>query len=219
MKRFHSIVLIIAMLGILCAAAFAQAPPDVMSMVRGMQYGPMTLLSRPEVSKELKLNKTQTEAIRKLQKEFGAENSKRMKDAQAGDPAKMMDMFKEMQAVQADYTKRALEPLDEGQRKRFEQIRLQVLSAQAAFDPDVQAALEVTDSQKHSLSALSREYNHGSLRMVSAASDPGKMRKMRDALNTEFSAKVTDILTADQNAKYKELQGPPFKDVDKLRVP
>jgi hypothetical protein len=212
MKPWKSLIILI----VLFVAARAHAQFDPLGMMRDMQYGPMVLLIRPEVQKELKLNRSQNDTLRKLQKEYMSETQKLLKNMQRDEPAKALEMSKQVDALQTAYEKRALEPLSEEQRKRFSEIRIQALGAQAAFDPEIQTALAVTDSQKEKLTPLSREYNVSLLRMLQEARDPGKVKKAREALSTEYKAKVAAILSAEQNTQLKAMEGAPFKDVAKL---
>ena len=216
MKRLQgSVALLLTLFAVsaLCAMR-AQAQFDVMSMMRGAQYGPLIILSHQEVQKELNLTKTQRESLKKLQKEQTEALTKLSKNAQGGaDPSKAMAMSKEMETMNAEYATKAQELLTEDQRKRLLEIRIQVMGFQAAFDPEVQTALAVTDTQKESLKPLYSSYFQA---LMSAVQDIRNAGGAKGKLDAEYKEKVAKILTDDQNAKWKTLEGAPFKDLKKV---
>ncbi len=189
--------------------------------MHAMVFTPMALLIRPEVTKELKLTEFQTNAIRQLQKERskGSANKKKKspKESKADDETNIMQIFREMREDEAGYAERALLLMDTSQRKRIKEIRIQVLGARAAFDPDIQMMLAVTEPQKVRLSALLHEYTEVKLFRVDTEMDPEQKKQLREELNAEFTAETAGVFTAAQNATLTEMQGAFFEDAAKLR--
>lgn len=217
MKHFKVLTLL-ALLLVLAVARGAQAQFDqfdVMGMMRGMQFGPLTLLTVPQVRKELKLSKAQDADLKKLQSEHADALKKSTKAAQSsGDPTKMMEMAKEMETLQAGYGKRALELMDEAQRKRFGEIRVQVMGFRALLDKEIGTALTVTDGQKASLSVLDREYLQAYGKMVQR--NARTIMRDKEALMAEYKAKALQVLSAEQGARFTAMEGAPFKDAAML---
>ena len=216
MKRLQGSVALLLTLFVVSVlgAMRAQAQFDAMSMMRGAQFGPLIILSHQEVQKELNLTKPQRESLKKLQKEQTEAFQKLGKDAQGGgDPSKAMAVSKEMETMNAEYTAKAQELLTEEQRKRLLEIRIQVMGFQAAFDPEVQTALAVTDAQKESLKPLYSSYFQA---LMASVRDIRNAGGAKGKLDTEYKEKVAKILTDDQNAKWKTLEGAPFKDLKKV---
>ena len=216
MKRLPGrIALLFTMLAISALGAMrVHAQFDGMGMMRGIQYGPLVMLSHREVQKELSLTKPQSENLKKLQNEQTEAFKKLSKDAQGGhDPSKAMAMSKEVETMNAEYATKAQEILTEEQRKRLFEIRIQAMGFQAAFDPDVQMALAVTDAQKESFKSLYPAYFQ---EMMASMRGIRTSVNLKSKLDTEYREKVAKILTDEQNAKLKMLEGTPFKDLKKI---
>lgn len=123
-------------------------------MMRDMKFGPLALLARSKVQKELKLNKSQNEAVKKLQKEQATIFSEKTKGGRGGDTAQMMETIKQVQAAHVEPGTRAKAVRTDEQRQRLGEIRLQAMGLEAFQDPEVQTALGMTPDQKTNLSAL-----------------------------------------------------------------
>ena len=207
----------VALYALIAGAAVAQSPFDIGGMMRGVQYGPLMVLSYREVQKELKLDKSQTEALKKLQKEQIDAGKKLTGDKQGSDPTKALGLSQQMQEQNAEYSQKAQSLLTDDQRKRLSEIRVQIMGVQALFEPEIQTALALTDVQKENIASLSSEYTQAKMRAVQEMGQNifGGKGKM-DAVNNEYKEKVAKILTAEQNAKFKEMEGAPFKDAKKL---
>ena len=209
MKRFK----IFTLAGLLFAFAIAHATGnlfDFMGMMRGMQFGPLTLLRTPDVRKEMGLSKAQDGDLKKLTKEYDDALKAMTQKAQgSGDTAKMTEMAKEMEALETSFGKRALGLLDEPQRKRLSEIRVQAMGFRALLDPEIGAALAVTEDQKASLSVMDREYQQAMGKIL--RSNARSMQRDRTALMKEYKAKALQILSAEQGARFTAMEGAPFK--------
>lgn len=121
--------------------------------------------------------------------------------------------------VNNEFNPKALELLAADQIKRLYQIQLQVRlkSDPTAFlTPDVASELNLTNDQKQSLSALSREMR--ATPIAGGNSDglgvSGRLAKAQE----EYAAKAVEILTAEQKAALSKLKGNEF-DISKLAPP
>jgi hypothetical protein len=119
-------------------------------------------------------------------------------------PKKIAELDRESEKI-------ALDILKPEQVKRFRQIAIQVLGARAFTRPDVMAALKLTDIQKQQVDIVLK---HMAVE-VKGLRQPGGNRsavqkKMRELTKTG-QEKIVQTLTAEQQAKWKELTGEPFK--------
>ena len=191
---------------LLCLGAihcFAQF--DMASMTL-MQSSTSAAMNRADIRKELKLSRDQDQAIAKVEKELmGGGKGPRRNDPNAmADAMAMMGKYE-----QADKDIDAL--LDEKQKKRLVEIRIQMMGPPGLQSPLVAGPLELTDEQKEKVKAV--ETAHQADMVTIARSSRGKglyegMAKKR----AEADAKLLELLTDAQKAKYKEIQGAPFKD-------
>jgi hypothetical protein len=103
--------------------------------------------------------------------------------------------------------------LDETQRTRLRQITLQQRGARAFADPQVAEALGLDDEQKSRLQDLADKAREEmrSLFQGAAGGDRTELRKKLEAARAAASEKIQGLLTAEQQAKWKELIGEPFK--------
>ncbi len=191
---------------------------NLTGMMRDMQFGPLALLSRSEVQKELKLNKSQIKEVEKLQKEQSTSFNDRIKGKRSdpNDTAQMMQTMKEIQVIQTDLSSRAKALLTDEQRQRLGEVRLQAMGLQAFQDPELQTALAMTPDQKTSLSALNSEYMLVKANIKPNIFNAGSYKKKMEAREKEYQEKSVKILTADQNSLLKKMQGEPYKDLKKI---
>jgi len=162
------------------------------------------LLDQKPIQDELKLDKDQ---IAKVAEAFKKQLTARqaIRDLEAEErPKKIAELDKESEKI-------ALAILKPEQAKRFHQIALQVLGARAFTRPDVVAALKLTDAQKEQVDEVLK----GIVDQVKGLRGPGGTRsavqKKMIELTKSGREKIIKTLTADQQAKWKELTGAPFK--------
>jgi Spy/CpxP family protein refolding chaperone len=178
----------------------------------GPPEGAMLLLNK-SVQDELKLSDDQKASLTKIQAKQREAMTKAREDA-GGDFAKMREaMQATMQASQKEATK-VLDTLKPEQKKRLHQIEAQLLGTRALTRPHVQKDLELTDKQKEELKGINDDLAKDRAEIMK---DAGQDREARQAafqkvqkIQQEASAKALKVLTAEQQTKFKELQGEKF---------
>lgn len=217
----------IAVVGVVLATASlatAQPPQGGRPQRGGAGMGggrsPAALLATEEVQKELKLTDEQKEKIKAFAPARqgrgggggggggGGDQPRRGGGGGAGGGGEAA------QAVE----KFIKESLDDGQRKRLEQIRVQAAGVAAFGEEKVQTALKFTDEQKEKVKSLLEDLNKERRELMPQRGQGGggggggaeAMEKIQ-ALTKQFTEKAHGLLTADQKAAWKDLVGAPFE--------
>lgn len=171
---------------------------------RGM--GPAFLLNQEAVQKDLGITPEQAGKLKEVLEARPAGGGQRGQDMSEEEREKFRA---EMEKFVAEQQKKIAGILDEKQLGRLTQIRRQWTGARAvASDEEFAKALSITDEQKEKIEKALQE-----LRESSRDAGPGGFAEMREKSN----AKVMEILTDEQKAKYKELLGQPF-DTTQIRM-
>ena len=184
---------------------------------RGMGgAGVAMLLGNEGVQKELKLTDEQKTKV----KEFADAQQAKMAELRGGggqpDPEKMAEARKAATEAGDKFVK---DTLNADQQKRIKQIQhqaqLQMAGPSALTGDDVAKALSLTDDQKDKIKTLGDEMRkdrqelQGDLRGGGDAAAEA-MKKMA-SITKEYTAKATDVLTADQKKMWKDMTGEPFE--------
>ncbi len=164
-------------------------------------------MTQKSVQDELKLSDEQikkaTEQVEKQRESFAGLRDLSQEERQA----KMQENAKANQAVLAEILK-------EDQLKRFKQISLQQRGGQALADPEVAQALGLSTEQKDRIQAI-QEASQGELRELFEAGAGGgdrqELQKKAETLRASVNEKSTAVLTPEQQTKWKEMTGAPFK--------
>ena len=167
----------------------------------------LSLLTQKSVQDELKMSEEQikkaTEQADKQREAFAGLRDLSQEERQA----KMQEAAKANQAVLAEILK-------EDQLKRFKQISLQQRGAQALADPEVAQSLGLSTEQKDRIGAI-QEASQGELREIFQAGagggDRAELQKKAEALRASVNEKAAAVLTPEQQTKWKEMNGAPFK--------
>jgi Spy/CpxP family protein refolding chaperone len=102
--------------------------------------------------------------------------------------------------------------LNEEQLKRFHQINIQAMRAQAFAMPEVQEKLKLTDEQKTQLREIASSARTQATEILKNAGDNREEARTQTVqLNKETTEKIMAILKDDQKAAWKELIGAPFE--------
>ncbi len=165
------------------------------------------LLTQKSVQDELKMSDEQikkaTEQVEKQRESFAGLRDLSREERQA----KMQESEKANQALLAEILK-------EDQLKRFKEISLQQRGGQALADPEVAQALGLSTEQKDRIQAI-QEASQGELRELFEAGagggDRAELQKKAEALRASVNEKATAVLTPEQQTKWKEMTGAPFK--------
>jgi hypothetical protein len=103
------------------------------------------------------------------------------------------------------------EVLKPDQLKRLKQIHWQQQGARAFSDPELADALKFTTEQKDKIQAVREEARKEMQSLRQAGGDREEARKKFEEIRKATNEKVMGVLTDEQKAKWKELQGEPFK--------
>jgi len=199
------------------AACLASAQFDAMGMMRKMQTAPIVLLPMPEVKKELKLSGDQNKKIGDINKEFQKKNQELMKGSGGQDLSAAMAMGTKMQEATDEASKQAVAVLDADQAKRLTQIQLQIIGGPCLYEPDMQKTLGLNDQQVGKIDEIKDgESTHMAEIMQQNQRNPKAMQKKMKEARAERDAALLKILTEDQAAKLKDLQGPPSEAAKKV---
>jgi hypothetical protein len=195
MKRLIQITLAAAVVVMTVSPALAQQRGG-----GGFGGGTLFLLTQKSVREELKLSDEQVKKVTELQ-EKQRESFQGLRDlSQEERRTKMQEAVK----AQSEAIAKILQPQ---QLKRVKQIALQQAGARAVNDEEVAKTLKVTDEQKEKIREIQRE-SFEKLRELGFDEDKAKER---EALQKETNGKMMAVLSSEQQAKLKEMQGEPFK--------
>src|SRR5260370_607389 len=101
--------------------------------------------------------------------------------------------------------------LNPKQAKRFKQISYQRQGISALASPEVAETLGLTDAQQKEIRKINEDTNPAIRRRQGGGFPDEDVRKKMEEMRKAADAKVLKMLTAAQQAKWKELQGEPFK--------
>jgi len=164
----------------------------------------LVLLRHKAVRDDLKLTRPDARKIR----EFTDRQWKKEQEIEAIDDEKERDRrCDEMAREDERFLEELLKP---EQKKRLDQITLQVAGLLWITRPEVATALTLTDDQKEKLVDL-RKAAHKEMEQLlhseSRRDREAELRRHQEACKQ----RVLDVLTDEQEAKYKELSGEPFR--------
>lgn len=170
----------------------------------GGGFGGLTetaLLGAEPVQKELKITDEQKGKLDAILRDarpgpntFGGQNASK-EDRQKA--------FEEFRKKAEEAGKKAKEVLTADQSKRLREVYIQLAGAEAIRNPDVAAALKITDDQKKQLATINEE-------MGAKSRDIGfgeGSREKREELRKETDTKVLAVLTTDQKKQLEEMKG------------
>ncbi len=184
-------------------AAYAQDRPRQggpgQRMGMGMGGSSAMLLRSEAVQKELGVTEEQVKKIQELAAAGRPQRGERP-DFQNMTNEERQKARQEAQERAAEQEKKINEILNEKQQARLKQIRLQVAGPMAIASEELAKELGITEEQQGKFRALREELRPA----------PGQGAARGAGGREQMTAKVMEILTEDQKAKYKELLGEPF---------
>jgi len=214
-------ILVLAAFAALVSASSAQGfggggQRGMMRMFQGSKMATVMLLGREDVQGELKVTDDQKAKLDALK--TGARDRFRtvaMSVPRTDDQeANMKAMGEKMQALMDSMTKETLAILDDAQKKRLNQLGVQVAGSLAVLQPDISKELNVTAAQKAKIDDLQRlqgEANQGIWERVGNQEiDRDEATEMMGKNGKILEESVLKILTDDQRKKLKEMSGEPF---------
>jgi hypothetical protein len=167
--------------------------------------GTVELLRQDAVRKELELLDDQVANLEKLRediREMMRDAINRLREGRDPDqPGPPPDMRQVFESVQARAQARLNEILLPHQMKRLQQLALQARLRGGGFamlSPDVGQQLGITDEQREQLREKAQRIE-------------ADLRKKIAELRRQAQDELIALLTPEQQAKYRELVGPPFE--------
>lgn len=173
--------------------------------------GIATLITNPEVQKDIKLGDDQKDKLASWYESFQDKLQAKTKDLPRNDFRKRFELMAELGKEAEKDIEKILKP---EQVKRIKQIGLQVQGNRALTSETVQKQLGITEEQKSKFEKLGEESREAFRKNFQQGQRPD-FEKMRE-LQKQSEEKYQGILTSEQKAKWKELVGEPF-DTSKLR--
>jgi hypothetical protein len=154
---------------------------------------------RQEMQEQIAGSGIDFQGLRDLQ---GEEREKRMAEIQT----KMAEVNK---TINDKFLPKINEILDKNQQKRLHEIAIQAAGSAALEDAGVVKDLGLSKDQTDKIKSIVKDFA-GKTRAIPRDADRSeRMAKMAE-LREEETAKVTEVLTKDQQAKFTDMKGKPF---------
>jgi len=170
----------------------------------GMGASMVGLLGQKSVQDELKLSEDQLKKLGELrEKQRGSFGELRNLDREA--------RRKKMEEMRAENEKALADVLKPEQLKRLKQISLQVGGASAFADPKVADELKLTSEQKDKIQSIQQESRQSLRGLFQGGGDREEARKKFAEARKSANEKAMAVLTPEQQSKWKEMTGEPFK--------
>jgi len=212
MRKLCKVTLSLALVGLLASPALAQGQRQRPGG-GGFGRGVGNLLTNKSVQDEIKLSKEQKDKL--------DEANKKVREKMQDSFAKLRDLPAEErrekgQALQKEITAELTKAADlsNDQKKRYEQITLQVRGTRAFTDEAVQKKLALTDTQKETIKTTLKERDDKvkeETKDLDRRNDGQKIREIRQKLSKEAEAKIAGTLTSEQKKTWTEMIGDKFE--------
>lgn len=176
--------------------------------------GSLMMLQRKDVQADLKLSADQIKAVDELRAKNDEEMAA-MRENMRASGGDFESMRRDMEKRQEETQKKVDAILDDGQRTRLKQIGFQIQGNMALMNPDTQKELGFTSEQTTKIEELQGKQREAMMAIMEKRRNgdldqdqmQDLMRKNMDIMGGE----LLKLLTAEQAAKFKEMQGAPFK--------
>jgi hypothetical protein len=197
MHTFWRLILVLAAPGLVSAAVPAEHRVPNETTIQ------LILLREKSVQEELKID---AELAKKIMEFTNKEYEAYKKALKLGEE----EREKAIKELQEANQKFLADNLSEGQRKRLNQIALQVTGLQQLTKPEVAKLLNLTEEQQQKFKAM-REEARKELEDIMEIKNRRERNEKLAKLREEVDKKVEAVLTDEQKAKAKEIVGEPFK--------
>jgi hypothetical protein len=197
MRTFCTLVLALAV-----PAGFATAAEKTAPIVPETTTAQLLLLRQKSVQKELKLSDDVAKKVMEFTNKESDEYAKDLKLAAKERDAK----FAELEAANKKFLE---ENLSADQRKRLEQITMQVTGLFQLTRPEVVKALNLTEEQQNKFKAMQKDARKALEEIINGTDRAGKTEKLAKH-REETRKKILGILTEEQKTKAKEMVGEQF---------
>jgi hypothetical protein len=184
------------------ALGFAEPPPPEFALPSDTTVK-LLLLRQKSVQEELKLTPELCKKVADFTEKEHEEYLKSLKLNAAEREKKHNDLEK-------DHEKFIADNLSEAQRKRLDQITMQVIGVRFLTRPKATEVLKLTAEQQEKLKKL-REEARKDLAAVFDAKDGGDKSEKLAKLRADIDKKIEAILTEEQKGKARFYIGEPFK--------
>ncbi|MBS0203681.1 MAG: hypothetical protein JSS49_12320 [Planctomycetes bacterium] len=192
--------------------------PRPIRMPVSLRVGHLFNLALQEsIQKELGISADAAELpeIRKFLAAMQVEVREKLREQDAPDRAAEIEL-----AIDSKYEPLLAGLLKPEQFTRLKQISLQQSEVRALMNPDVVAALKITEEQQAEMAKLNQEVHLKSLALMNRPLQAGTIAEQTSQKLQELTAdrdkKLLQILTDTQRVRFTELKGKPF-DVSQLR--
>jgi len=120
------------------------------------------------------------------------------------------DIKKKIEELERENKKFIEDNLSAAQRKRLDQIYLQVTGLQQLTRPEAAKALNLTEDQQTKFKAMRKEARTLLEEILEAKGSEGRNEKLAK-LRAEIDKKIGAVLTDEQKTKAREIVGEPFR--------
>lgn len=168
------------------------------------------LLQAEQVQTELELSDQQKTQVEEINEQLRTERRELFQ--QGGGQGDFQERAAKLAELTREANTKAKEALNEQQAKRLQEIWLQVAGPAALNASEIVAALEITDDQKQQLESV-RSANQEARRELfqGQGQDRQQLRARMAELREQENEQLLAVLTEQQRAKFKELQGEPIE--------
>ncbi|MBS1725274.1 MAG: hypothetical protein JST51_01025 [Armatimonadetes bacterium] len=193
MKRLLTFVLIAMAVG-------ANAQFGMGTSMFDESYRPFAVIQRRDVRVELKVTPEQSKQIDGLIQAFANQPKSKTPAAGLAFSGAIDKTEKDILAV-----------LNDEQRQRLSEIRVQIKGATSLSDDDVATELKLTDDQKAS---IKKRRSEATSQLVRELQKPkhGQLDKVMEDISKQEETDLLAMLTDDQRDSLTKLAGKPFKD-------
>jgi Spy/CpxP family protein refolding chaperone len=187
-----------------CESSTAQDnPPARQRGMRGGGGGSLALLRSDVVQKDLNLTEDQKSSIQKLQD--AARDNRTALQGLSGDErtAKMAEITKDQDSKIAGI-------LDDKQKARLKEIKLQARGPQALTDKEVAEALKLTDDQVNKIKEIADAMQKDMQEAFQSAGQGGDRTAVREKttkIRKDSTDKMLAVLSAEQKDSFAKMEG------------
>jgi hypothetical protein len=187
----------------------ADEPANPPARARGQGFaqggGGLALLKLDVVAKDLALTDEEKESLNKL----GDEATAQMKDLRDSlKDASREDRRAKMSDAEKEITKKVDAVLNDKQRARLQEIRLQLRGASALRDKEIGDALKLSEDQTKKLTDLAEARRTAvSDARKDAGGDRAASREKITQITKDSSEKMLDVLTTEQKDQFEKMKG------------
>jgi len=179
-------------------------PADEKEMIAESGAMEIMLLRQKSVQEDLKLTDVHGKKIH----EFATEQFKKAREIHKMPEDQHDAKYNELTKENEKFLSSLLSP---DQRKRLDQIGMQVGGLLIAARPDVASAVKLTSEQKDKLKELHKEARREAMAILNESKDDSAKEAELKKIHETNHKRLFSLLTPDQQETWKTLAGPEFK--------